>query len=69
MRLNEFAIPSITNSIASAPRSKPNIFWTTVIIVGPSFDDNFADNHIATAAINTTISIGKYETRPSKAEA
>ena len=52
-------MPSITNSIASAPRSKPNIFWTTVIMVGPNFDDNFADNHIAIVAINTTMSIGR----------
>ena len=39
--MNEFWIPSITNSIASAPNNKPNIFCTTVIIVGPNLEANF----------------------------
>ena len=37
-------------------------------MVGPSFDESFADSHIATVAISTTMSIGKYEIKPSKAD-
>ena len=53
-----FLIPSMTNSIAE-PNNKPNIFCTTVIIVGPNLEANFDESHIANVAINRTVNMGK----------
>jgi len=52
-------MPSITNSIARAPSSNPNIFWRTVRIVGPIFEASFEDNHIAIKAKKTIKGIGR----------
>ena len=52
-------MPATTNSIASAPKSIPNIFSITVITVGPIFLDNWDESHMATNENKITITIGK----------
>ena len=59
-------MPSITNSIAKAPNKRPNIFWTTVMTVGPNLDESFAESHIEIVANKTAINIGRYEINPSR---
>jgi len=51
-------IPDTTNSIAKAPNNIPKIFSTTMIIVGPTILDRFAESHIANAAIIIIIKMG-----------